>query len=158
MTELALETHETNIVPQLETARVITKKDIREGIADLEAKLLARPDCTFEAEQLMHHFTDGIYARTVLMRAGEVVVGKIHKHEHLVIVSAGHARVVSEEFGAKDIIAPCIFKSPPGVKRALLILVDCVWTTIHKNSDNEQDVPTLEDRYVSSDYKFEGEE
>lgn len=142
---IAAETHEAHTVP-------ITKQDIRSGIADLEARLLAKPDCTFEAEQLMHHFTDGTYARTVLMRAGEIVVGAIHKYEHLVIVSAGHARVVSEEFGAKDIIAPCIFKSPPGVKRALLIVADCVWTTIHKNADNERDIPTLEKRYVTTDY------
>lgn len=148
----ALETHETNITPLSGFPNGVTKQDIREGIADLEAKLLALPNHTTEAEQLMHHFTDGVYARTVLMRAGELLTGKIHKHEHLVIVSSGRARVVSEEFGAKDIIAPCIFKSPPGVKRALLILEDCVWTTIHKNSDNEENVAELEKRYVTTDY------
>src|SRR3954468_10455408 len=124
--------------------KAITPLEIRGEILHLETQIRAQPDAFYELD-VMHHFTDGTYARTVLMRAGELIVGKIHKKEHLVIVSAGRARVVSEEFGAKEITAPFVFKSPPGVKRVLLILEDMVWTTVHKNASNTEDLAILEE-------------
>lgn len=131
--------------------RELDTLSIREGIHSLEAKVRECADA-FDTLDVMHHFTDGIYCRTVLMRAGEIIVGKIHKREHIVVVSAGRAQVISEEFGSKDIVAPMVFKSPPGVKRALLILEDMVWTTIHKNSTNTEDMAILEDELIAKDY------
>lgn len=124
---------------------------IRESIHSLETTMKACPD-SFDTLEVMHHFTDGIYCRTVLMHAGELIVGKIHKREHIVVVSAGRAMVISEEFGAKEIVAPCVFKSPPGVKRALQILEDCVWTTIHKNETNTEDMSVLEEELIAKEY------
>lgn len=129
----------------------VDKLAMRESIAALEVAMRQQPDA-FNVLDVMHHFTDGIYCRTVLMRAGELIVGKIHKREHIVIVSAGRAKVISEEFGAKEITAPCVFKSPPGVKRALQILEDCVWTTIHKNETNNEDMDFLEEELIAKDY------
>jgi hypothetical protein len=125
--------------------------DIRDSIKSLEQALKSHPEAC-DTLDVMHHFTDGIYCRTVLMRAGEVIVGKIHKKEHIVVVSAGRARVVSEEFGAKEIVAPAVFKSPPGVKRALHILEDMVWTTIHKNVSNTEDMSELEEELIAKNY------
>lgn len=124
---------------------------IREGIMALEKTMKACPEA-FTSLEVMHHFTDGIYSRTCLMHKGELIVGKIHKKEHLVVVSAGHATVVSEEFGNKEIVAPAVFKSPPGVKRVLLIKEDMVWTTIHKNESNTQDMDVLEDELIAKEY------
>ena len=129
----------------------IEKQELRQGIAALEAVARAHPD-SFDTLDVMHHFTPGIYCRTVLMRAGEIIVGKIHKREHIVVVSAGRASVISEEFGAKEIVAPAVFKSPPGVKRALHILEDMVWTTIHKNTSDTEDMSELEDELIAKDY------
>ena len=133
-------------------ANQIEKQELRQSIAALEAVAKADPN-SFDTLDVMHHFTSGIYCRTVLMRAGDIVVGKIHKREHIVVVSAGRARVVSEEFGAKEIIAPAVFKSPPGVKRALHILEDMVWTTIHKNASNTEDMSELEAELIAKDYE-----
>lgn len=132
-------------------SKEITPLQMRTEINNLEQEMKAHPEA-ISVIDVMHHYTNGVYARTVLMKAGDLIVGKIHKHEHLVIVSAGRARVVSEEFGAKEIVAPSVFKSPPGVKRALLILEDMIWTTIHKNESNTQDMAVLEDELIAKDY------
>lgn len=140
-----------NEVAVKETAE-IDVTGIRQSIGALEAICKAHPD-SMDTLDVMHHFTDGIYCRTVLMRAGEVIVGKIHKLEHIVVVSAGRARVISEEFGAKEIVAPAVFKSPPGAKRALHILEDMVWTTIHTNKSNTEDLSELEEQLIAKDYE-----
>lgn len=125
--------------------------ELREKILALETVMKTHPDAIDQIE-VMHHFTDGIYSRTCLMHAGDLIVGKIHKKEHLVVVSAGKAKVVSEEFGRKEIVAPCVFKSPPGVKRVLLIEEDMVWTTVHQNLSNTQDMGILEEELIAKEY------
>lgn len=130
----------------------IDTERLRDDIKRLADKLATCPPESQVELEVMHHFSDGIYCRTVLMKAGDMVVGKIHKKEHVVVISSGHALVVSEEFGPKEIIAPAIFTSPPGARRALLILSDMVWTTVHKNSTNTQDLAKLEDELIAKDY------
>lgn len=126
---------------------------LRGKIADLEKACRTVPDeHRIDSLEVMHHFTDGVYCRTVLMHAGELIIGKIHKREHIVVVSAGRASVVSEEFGAQEIKAPAVLKSPPGVKRVLFIHEDMVWTTIHKNSSNTEDLAKLEDELIAKEY------
>lgn len=128
----------------------IETTNLREGIEDLTA---AMQKCPEKVElEVMHHFGDHTYCRTVLMKAGDIVAGKIHKKEHIVIISAGLAKVVSEEFGSQDLRAPLIFKSPPGARRALLIIEDMVWTTIHDNPTNTQDLKILEEMLIAKDY------
>jgi hypothetical protein len=131
-----------------------SRAELRAEIARLEAAMKEHPAAVegYGALDLMHHFTDGIYMRTVRMNCGDLIVGRIHKKEHLVVVSAGRARVVSEEWGAKEIVAPMIFKSPPGAKRVLLILEDMVWTTVHSNPTNTEDLAALEAEFIAADY------
>lgn len=126
---------------------------MRASIKQLETAMKSCPDdVRIDELDVMHHYTDGVYCRTVLMNAGELIVGKIHKKEHIVVVSAGRASVISEEFGSKEIVAPAVFKSPPGVKRVLLIHEDMIWTTIHKNASNTEDLGILEEELIAKDY------
>lgn len=125
---------------------------LRKAVLGLEQVMLAAPDADKVALETMHNFTDGVYTRTVLMRAGSLITGKIHKQEHIVVVSQGAANVLSEEFGVKHITAPALFVSPPGVKRVLLIHEDMIWTTIHKNPTNTRDISILEAELIAADY------
>lgn len=128
--------------------------EIRQDILALEAACMAMPEeQRFHQLPLTHHFTDGIYVRTCMMRAGEIVIGKIHKLEHTVIISMGSAQVTSEEFGDRIISAPMVFVSPPGVKRALLIEEDMIWSTVHPNPTNTQDLAELEKQLIMESYE-----
>lgn len=96
-------------------------------------------------------FAPGVYIRTVFMRAGETWVGKIHRYEHFSIISQGSAAVVTE-FDQSIVSAPDKFMSPAGTKRALAIIDDMIWTTIHPNPENIRDVSALEKLYIAASY------
>lgn len=95
-----------------------------------------------------HRFLDGIYVREVLMKKGLIVVGKIHKQEHIAIISSGEASVLTEN-GLQRIKAPYTFKSPPGVRRALYIHEDMTWTTVHRT--DETDLDAIEAQLIAKD-------
>lgn len=89
--------------------------------------------------------------REIHLPADSVVVGRIHRHDHLNIISKGRVTVFTE-FGIEDISAPATFLSRAGTKRVVHTHEDCIWTTIHPNKDNETDTAILEERYTSADY------
>lgn len=97
---------------------------------DLESLGLERLDGE-DPCMLTHRFTKGIYVREFKMKAGSIIVSKLHAQEHICIISAGKA-VVTTESGTQVIEAPCTFISPAGSKRVLLIVEDMVWSTIHR--------------------------
>jgi len=97
-----------------------------------------------------HHFAPGVYAREIHLPAGHVVVGKIHKHAHLNIISKGMV-LVSTEAGTEELTGPCIFTSYAGTKRAVLILKDTIWTTIHVTQ--ETDLEKIEDELIAKRYE-----
>lgn len=123
-----------------------TPVEIRAGVADLAEALKPYPQ---EELPVQHEFLDGIYMRTVMMRAGLVVVGKIHKQEHVAIISKGRASVVTEN-GVVEMAAPFMFKSPPGVQRALIIHEDMIWTTVHRSE--HRDLDKLEEQLIAKDF------
>lgn len=131
----------------------LTPEIIRSSIGQLQDAMVALPDATKIALETMHNFSDGVYVRTVFMKAGSLIVGKIHKLDHIVIIGQGSASVVSEEMGAQTISAPMIFHSRPYVKRALFIHEDMVWTTVHKNPTNTRDLDVLEKELIAEDYE-----
>ncbi len=100
--------------------------------------------------KMEHHFSKGVYAREAVIPAGAIVVGKIHKHENLNIVSKGDISVFTEE-GWKRIKAPATFVSPPGVKRLGLAHEDTVWTCIH--ATEETDLEKIESEMIAVDYE-----
>lgn len=88
----------------------------------------------------VHHFCDGIYAREITIPKGTALVGEIHLHDQINVVSQGSIRVATEE-GVRTITAPCTFISPAGTKRAGFALEDTVWTVFHKtDSTSQQDI------------------
>ncbi len=100
---------------------------------------------------LQHTFAPGVYARTIFIPAGTCIVGKIHKHQHLNILSVGEVTVVTEQGGDEELKGPMVMVSPPGTKRAVYAHTDVVWTTIHltENTDLEQ----IEDEVICPTYE-----
>jgi hypothetical protein len=123
---------------------------IRKSLYDLQAAVgreLEPAECP-----LQHVFAPGAYARTMRIPAGTVIVGKIHKHAHLNILSQGTVCVMTETEGDRQLTGPLTMVSPPGTKRAVYAITDAVWTTIHlTNSTDLEEIeaeviaPTFED-------------
>jgi hypothetical protein len=76
------------------------------------------------------HFAPGLYGREVLLPAGMLAIGKIHKTGHISVISKGHG-VFHTENGSVPFAAPHTFVSPPGVMRAVHAITDVIWTTFH---------------------------
>lgn len=104
-------------------------KKNREKIVKLQDGMM-KMDQTLDQFPLTHHFAPGVYAREMFLPAGHTIVGKIHKHAHLNIVSKGSV-ILSTEEGSKELNAPCVFTSYAGTKRAVYIKEDAIWITIH---------------------------
>lgn len=92
------------------------------------------------------------YAREILLRKGSVVIGKIHRHQHLNIISKGKVTVFTE-FGKKELEAPCTFVSEVGLKRAVYAHEDTIWTTIHLTAYmGEEHLDKIEDEVIAPSY------
>jgi hypothetical protein len=103
------------------------EKLIEEGVVQSTLE-----DCT-----LRHFFTPRddkygccTYAREMLIPKDTLIVGKIHRHQHLNFITKGSARVYTE-FGDFVVTAPHTFISEVGLKRAVYALEDVLWTTVH---------------------------
>lgn len=104
----------------------------RMAILDLEAAIrIEGRDIGPESCPVRHHFAPGCYAREMFLPKGLVVVGKIHKHAHVNVISQGSVSVFTEQEGVLTLTAPITFVSSPGTKRVVLVHEDCVWTTSH---------------------------
>jgi hypothetical protein len=123
-----------------------TPDEIRAGVTELAEILKSYPQ---EELPVQHEFLDGVYMRTVFMKADTIIIGKIHKQEHVAIISKGSATVLTEH-GVVEIKAPFIFKSPPGSRRALRIHEDMVWTTVHRS--DHTDLEQLEEQLIAKDF------
>lgn len=96
----------------------------------------------------MDNFSDGVYARTIAMPKGAIIVGKKHKTRHLNIIVQGSARVWIE--GEVRIIeAPYIFESKENCRKVLYIEEDMLWTTIHVT--DETDTNIIEKQIISDE-------
>ena len=121
---------------------------VREQLYALQASMGGLP----EAEcPLQHVFAPGAYARTIFLPEGTVIVGKIHKHQHLNILSQGEVQVLTESGGVEHLRGPLTMVSPAGTKRAVFAVTDVVWTTIHLT--NETDLAKIEDETIAKTYE-----
>lgn len=117
----------------------------REKIMELESAMRQYDQLEIP---VTHHFSEGLYAREILIPAGTILTGKVHKTEHLNIVSKGDITVWTED-GMKRVQAPFTMVSRPGTKRVGYAHEDTVWTTIH--ATNERDLVALEEQLIEKE-------
>ena len=74
----------------------------------------------------------GIYARTVVMPAGSIVVSEVHLTEHPYVITRGKVRVLTAD-NHKGVLleAPFHGVTKPGTRRLLLVEEETEWTTFH---------------------------
>lgn len=92
------------------------------------------------------------YARQMFIPKGTVIIGKIHKHQHLNFIMQGKVSV-STEHGKKVIEAPASFVSEVGLKRAVHAEEDTIWVTIHLTKYcSEEELNKVEEEVISPTY------
>jgi len=114
----------------------------------------ALPSCV-----LTHYYTPldekygcGTYARQMLIPKNTVILGKIHRHEHLNFIMYGKVSV-STEFGLKRFEGPCTFVSEKGLKRAVYAEEDTLWITVHLTKHlGEENLDKMEEEIIAPDF------
>lgn len=122
----------------------------RNGIVDLEASIRnSGNNLGVDAYPLKHHFAPGVYVREILIPADNLIVGKIHKHDHLIIFMSGDVSISSEK-GTERISMPGVSLSTKGIKRAVYAHVDSIILTIHPT--DEVDLDKIEEEVIASSF------
>lgn len=87
-------------------------------------------------------FGPGVYLRECSIPAGTTIMGAEHKTAHFCFISKGRIRVTTAD-GIRDFVAGDVFLSQPGDQRSGHALEDTLWTTIHANPDDCQDLNVI---------------
>lgn len=116
-----------------------------EQIMALQATMAKMPQVEMG---LFHHFASGAYARELHMKAGDAIVGKMHKTQHFLIVATGRISVTTSA-GQEDIIGPKVIVTEPGTKRAIYAHTDAVLVTFHVT--DETDLGKIEAQVIQPD-------
>lgn len=119
----------------------------REQIASLTADLLAEPGAHVEFP-VRHIHLPGHYVRVMLIRAGQLVIGKVHRVECVNICARGDIDIVTEQ-GDMRVGAGFVAVSAPGTQKIGYAHTDTVWINIFQT--DEQDIDKLEEQLVYTD-------
>ena len=115
------------------TSRLARREAILEKVNALEAQVahMKQVECP-----VWHFFAPGLYARQMLILKDTVLVGVVHKTEHLCFVS-GDIEVTTDEGVRRIKDQQRILVSKPGIKRAGYAREDTVWTTVHATTTTD---------------------
>lgn len=115
----------------------------------LEKFLLTVSGADTTGGNVEHYFAEGLYARKLSLPAGSAIVGKIHLKGQLNFLMKGTIRVtVGNE--VKELSAPCIIPSLPGVKRAGFALTNVEWVTVSATTNT--DLADIEKELIAKDF------
>ena len=124
----------------------------RKAIYEVEEFMFSLPGC-YDDDQMeilgikpIHRFVNGLYHRELTIPPNNVVVGKRHGVEHIVMLIAGECLCFTER-GVEYMKAPMTFISPAGEKRIVATQdKSCTWVTLHPTT--KTDLDEIEDEVI----------
>lgn len=128
------------------TVKRADRPELREAIFALERYLEEQPQAEIE---VINRFAPGVYTREMIVPAGTLLTGMIHKTEHISIFLEGRMLVPDDKGGSVEIVAPIVENAMPGIKRVGLALEQVRWITVHPTE--ETDIHRLEQMLVTND-------
>jgi hypothetical protein len=97
-----------------------------------------------------HYFANGVYVREMIVPAGNIVIGKIHKAPHITILVQGKITITTEE-GSQTIEAPLTLVAAPGMKRVGYCHTDVIWHSVHHVGE-ERDLEKIEEALIAKTF------
>lgn len=89
-----------------------------------------------------HHFSQGLYAKEMMIPASYIVGGHAHNYDHLSILAKGHVIVVAD--GERvEYKAPACINIKASVHHMIKALTDSVWFCIH--ATDEKDITKIDE-------------
>lgn len=123
--------------------------NFKEAITHVQRAMLNIPSELQINLEPQHFFAPGLYARQLIIPKGTVLIGQIHKTQHLCIMY-GDIEIQSE-FGGGRYSGFQIFNSTAGVKRIGYAHDDTFFITLHPT--DETNVEKLEELLVVDSYE-----
>lgn len=117
----------------------------RDPVRTLEAEMRKLPQLELETTNF---YLPGLYARSVARPAGAVIVGKVHRKEHLYIVTKGSVAITTDA-GTRVLCAGDVLISQPGTKRAVTAIEDSICMTVHRT--DKTDLAEIEAELIEPD-------
>ena len=106
------------------------------------AELMTEREGHFEVDpQIEHHFSDGLYAKRMVIPKGFEAGQHAHKFSHLSILAKGRV-LVKTDGSQKEYVAPACIEIVAGVNHAIQALEDSEWFCIH--ATDEKDVENID--------------
>ena len=131
MNNLALQQKE--LVDTVFTDKQVSREVFRANVQKLENMLKDVPGYTKRYDAPLkynHYFTPGQYAREITIPERFLLTTGIHATEHIAIISKGKCMIATED-GLQIVEAPHTMITKIGTKRAIYVIEEVVWTTIH---------------------------
>ena len=116
---------------------------VKSQIINLQNELLKMPQSDIVTE---HTFLPGIYERKITVPPWTVLTGAEHKTDYKIRLEKGTIAVNVEDT-VKVMTAPMEFEAKAGAQRVGRVFEEeVIWVDIYENSDNCQDLTTIEER------------
>lgn len=124
----------------------MTVPTLLERVQHLEAEMRKLPETLIPVR---HYFAHGLYAREITIPADVIAVGKIHKTQHINVLSKGSVTMLTEN-GPLTVSAPYTWVVEPGKKAAAYAHEETVWTSFCVNPTDERDLIKLEEALIQA--------
>jgi len=85
---------------------------------------------------LVHHFSDGLYAKQMIIASDTMILKHTHSFSHLSILASGKVAVMRGD-DAEIIEAPACIEIKAGLVHGVKALTDCVWFCIHATDEKD---------------------
>ena len=110
----------------------------------LEQAMLAREQVECPVD---HHFSKGLYVRTMFAPAGTLIMGKRHRQETCNMLIQGNLLIYAGPDEPPILFkAPCVFNSLPGAKKLGYAVTDVIFSNIHPTE--ETDLEKIEAEFI----------
>lgn len=86
--------------------------------------------------KIQHHFSDGVYARQMVLPAGHFAVTHGHEYDHLSILASGAVSIVVDGVEC-SYRAPAVITILAGQHHRIEAQEDAVWFCIHATSETD---------------------
>jgi quercetin dioxygenase-like cupin family protein len=103
------------------------------------AELMQEREGSFAVDpQIEHHFSDGLYAKRMVIPKGFDAGQHAHKYSHLSILAKGHVLVKTDN-AQDEYFAPACIEIKAGINHTIQALEDSEWFCIHATSETDSE-------------------
>lgn len=102
---------------------------------------------------VIHRFGPGTYIREVHIPANTLAIGHSQNFKHTNIMLKGRVTMLNDDGSTTQYKAPMIFTGKPGRKIGF-IHEDMVWLNVYPNTEGEQDIEKLENKWMTKSEEF----